>query len=142
MSKRKNRSTSPNLPQATLDRARQQISGDVPATPAEPIEEAAVEAKIEPVVSSPPSPKTSGARVSSSAARARSNRRPQPAQAKGGRKEAMGTDIVRNRLLNPTRDVTEDQLRLEYGYVMRDLRTIAIISVAMIALMVIVAQIV
>jgi hypothetical protein len=142
MSKRKNRTTSPNIPQATLDRARQQISGDTPVPPAAPVEEAAVEAKVEPVTQANPAPRPSAARVSASSNRARSNRRTQPAQAKGGRKEAMGTDIVRNRLMHPTRVVTENQLREEYGYVMRDLRMIGFISIAMIVLMVVVAQIV
>jgi hypothetical protein len=141
MSKRKNRTASPNIPQATLDRARQQISGDVPVTPAAPVEEAAVEAKVESVTQTNPAPRPSAARVSASSNRARSTRRVQPAQAKGGRKEAMGTDIVRNRLMHPTRVVTENQLREEYGYVMRDLRMIGFISIAMIVLMVVVAQI-
>jgi hypothetical protein len=143
MSKRKNRTASPNIPQATLDRARQQISGDTPVTPAAPVEEAAVEAKVEPVTQTNPAAlRPSTARVSASSNRARGTRRTQPAQAKGGRKEAMGTDIVRNRLMHPTRVVTENQLREEYGYVMRDLRMIGFISIAMIVLMVVVAQIV
>jgi hypothetical protein len=54
----------------------------------------------------------------------------------------MATDVVRNRLMHPTRVVTENQLRQEYGYVMRDLRMIGLISIAMIVLMVVVAQIV
>ena len=140
MSKRKNRSASPNIPQATLDRARQQISGDVPAAPPEPVE--AAEEKVESVVLTNPPPRPSAARVSASSNRVRSNRRTQPAQSKGGRKEAMDTDVVRNRLMHPTRIVTENQLREEYGFVMRDLRMIGFISIAMIVLMVVVAQIV
>lgn len=142
MSKRKNRSASPNIPQATLDRARQQISGDAPVTPAEPVEATAAEEKVESVTLTNPPPRPSAARVSASSNRSRSNRRTQPAQAKGGRKEGMATDVVRNRLMHPTRVVTENQLREEYGYVMRDLRMIAFISIAMIVLMVVVAQIV
>jgi hypothetical protein len=141
MSKRKNRSASPNIPQATLDRARQQISGDVPAAPDEPIE-AAAEEKVDSVTLTNPPPRPSAARVSASSNRGRSNRRTQPAQSKGGRKEGMATDVVRNRLMHPTRIVTENQLREEYGFVMRDLRMIGFISIAMIVLMVVVAQIV
>jgi hypothetical protein len=141
MSKRKNRSASPNIPQATLDRARQQISGDAPLEPVEAVEEAAAEAKVESVTLTNPPPRPA-ARISASSSRTRGTRRTQPAQAKGGRKEAMGTDIVRNRLLHPTRVVTENQLREEYGYVMRDLRMIGLISIAMIVLMIVVAQIV
>lgn len=140
MSKRKNRTSSPNIPQSTLDRARQQISGDAPIVPAAPVEEAAVEATVESVTLTNPPPRIATVR-SSTSNRVRSNRRTQPAQARGGRKEAMGTDVVRNRLLHPTRVVTENQLRQEYGFVMRDLRMIGFISIAMIVLMVVVAQI-
>jgi hypothetical protein len=141
MSKRKNRNSSPNVPQATLERARQQLAGDNPVKPVEPVEETPVEAKAEKVatdVNLAPAPK-----VTPSAPRTRSSttrRRSEPAQSKGARKERYDPEVVKNRLLNPTRVVTEEQLRQEYGFVIRDLRTIAMIAAAMIALMIVLAQ--
>jgi len=141
MSKRKNRRSSPNLPQATLDRARQQIAGEAPPAPTQPVETTPDEtqAEAEPVIKLTPAPYLAARRASAttnSSARPRS-RRVQPAQAK----DALDTEIIKNRLLHPTREVTEDQLRQEYGYVVKDLRAIAMIAAVMIALMVVVAQI-
>lgn len=145
MSKRKNRRSSPNLPQATLDRARQQISGEAPPAPTQPVETTPDEAQAEaePVITLTPAPYLAARRASattSSSARPRS-RRVQPAQAKGERKDTLDTEIIKNRLLHPTREVKEDQLRQEYSYVIKDLRAIAVIAAVMIALMVVVAQI-
>ena len=145
MSKRKNRSSAPNIPQATLDRARQQLAGDAAPAPtsAEPVEAVEAEAKPEPVkAASVPSSRVAAQRAAGSTrSRANANRRVQSAQSKGGRKDQMDTQIVKNRLLHPTRIVTEAQLHEEYGYVVSDLRTIAIIAVAMVVLMVVLAQI-
>ena len=143
MSKRKNRSSAPNIPQATLDRARQQLGGDAVPAPDEPVEAVEAEIKPEPVKAAPvPSSRVAAQRaVSSPRSRANANRRVQSAQSKGGHKELLDTEMVKNRLLHPTRIVTEDQLREEYGYVISDLRTIAIIAVAMVVLMVVLAQV-
>jgi hypothetical protein len=50
-------------------------------------------------------------------------------------------DIVANMLEHPTIMVTEDQLRKEYGYVTADLRSMGITAVALIAALVVLAQI-
>jgi hypothetical protein len=143
MSKRKNRSSAPNIPQATLDRARQQLGADTAPAPVEPVEAVEVETKPEPMkAASVPSSRVAAQRAASSPrSRASANRRVQTAQSKGGRKDQLDTEIVKNRLLHPTRMVSEAELREEYGYVIADLRTIAIIAVAMVVLMVVLAQI-
>jgi hypothetical protein len=147
MSKRKNRSSAPNIPQATLDRARQQITGSAEPTPApaEPVETVAAEAKSEPVAKVAPSASSRVAAqraASSSRGRTTSGRRVQSAQAKsGGRRDQLDSQLVKNRLLHPTKTVSEAELRQEYGYVVKDLRTIAIISITMIAIMVVLAQV-
>ncbi|MEO8610517.1 MAG: hypothetical protein ABI690_21650 [Chloroflexota bacterium] len=149
MSKRKNRSSAPNIPQATLDRARQQLGVSPESEPVEPVEavedveaEVVAEAKPQAVkAAAVPSSRVAAQRASSASRSRTTNRRVQSAQSKGGRKEQLGTDIVKNRLLHPTRMVSEAELREEYGYVMADLRTIAIIAVAMVVLMVVLAQI-
>jgi hypothetical protein len=140
MSKRKNRSSSPNLPQATLDRARQQLGGSEP-TPVETTElkaEAAVEAKPEfkVEVAAPPA----AARPAASSPRT-TRRKVEPAQAKGGRKEHYDIEIVKNRLEHPTRIVTEAELRHDYGYVIKDLRSMFILAAALIAIMVVISVI-
>jgi hypothetical protein len=147
MSKRKNRSSAPNIPQATLDRARQQLGGSATPVPAEPVEtvedEVVAEAKPQPAkTTSAPSSRVAAQRASStSRSRSTGNRRVQSAQSRGGRKDQMDTEIVKNRLLHPTRMVSEAELREEYGYVIADLRTIAIIAVAMVVIMVVLAQV-
>lgn len=113
MSKRKNRNQSPNIPQSTLERARQQLGGDASESVA------AVETKVEkaaPVV----------AEKVEAVARPRATRPARPAGAPArttSRKEDKhDMAYIRARLANPTRVVTEDQLKQEYGYVIKDLR--------------------
>src|SRR5689334_11138280 len=122
MSKRKNRNQSPNIPQSTLDRARQQLGQTeepVAAAPEVKVEKAAparVVEKAEPAVT---------------AARSASERRPRPARtgtstSRSRKEDKHDMSYIRQRLANPTRLVTEAQLKAEYGYVMADLRTMGI----------------
>lgn len=114
MSKRKNRNQSPNIPQSTLERARQQLGGD-----SEPV--AAVEAKVE-----------KAAAVVEKAevvARPAVERRARPARPAGSparstsrKEDKHDMAYIRARLANPTRVVTEADLKAEYGYVIKDLR--------------------
>jgi hypothetical protein len=138
MSKRKNRSSSPNLPQATLDRARQQLGGiesDQTET-TEPKAEAAVEVNSEVKVAAPP------VTAKPVAASPRTTRRKvEPVQVKGGRKEQYDIDVVKDRLEHPTRMVTEDELRHDYGYVIKDLRSMFTLAAVLIAIMVVISVI-
>ncbi len=130
MSKRKNRNSSPNLPESALERARQQIAEERSTTSEEPSSTPNVE------VGFVPAPKPAPART-------RTNRRPgaQPIQARGGRKEdLLDPEYVRNRLENPTRTVSEAELRAEYGYVTNDLRTMGLLAAVLIAALIIVGQ--
>jgi hypothetical protein len=142
MSKRKNRSSSPNLPQATLDRARQQLGvTPPPAEETEPVEEAVeadAEATPEVVLAAAPSPA-----APSAASRPRTTRRrTEPVRAKGGRKENYDMDVIKNRLEHPTRMVTEAELRQDYSYVIKDLRSMAVLAAALIVVMIVIAQII
>jgi hypothetical protein len=143
MSKRKNRSaSSPNLPQSTLERARQQIGKTESAVeeeaPAAPVE-AKVEPVAKPVVAPAPRPGPRPARATTGTSSAR--RRTTTDTASKRRKDEMDMDYVRNRLEHPTRVVTEEQLRQEYSYVTQDLRSMAILAVALIAALVVLAQV-
>jgi len=139
MSKSKKRSSSPNVPQAALERARQELGGDKAVKPAEPAEENPAKAQktpLTPYVAASPKEVSARVRVRSSA-----SRRSETAQPRSSRsKDQPDAEIIKNRLLHPTRVVTEDQFRQEYGYVIHDLRTVAIIAAAMIVLMVVLAQ--
>jgi hypothetical protein len=148
MSKRKNRSaSSPNLPQSALERARQQI-GKTESAVEEEVPVAPVEAKVEPVarpvaVPKPaPRPTRSTTPVTSRSASGSPRRRTTADTASKRRKDDhLDMDYIRNRLENPTRTVTEEQLRQDYSYVIRDLRSMAILAVALIAALVVLAQV-
>jgi len=49
--------------------------------------------------------------------------------------------MVRQRLLNPTRIVSEGELRAEYSYVLRDLRSIGLLAAGLIIVLVVLAQV-
>ncbi len=125
MSKRKNRSSSPNLPADALARAREQIaqdSGDSPAPAAAPAPRAAAPA---------PAPRVRKAAL-------------QPARSSGNRdkdSDRMDTNYIRSRLEHPTRIVTEGELRSQYGYVISDLRQMAVLSVGLIVLLLILGRV-
>lgn len=145
MSKRKNRKQSPNLPQDMLERARQQLNEETDggAEAAEEVVEAA------PVVAVPkPTPRPAAAPKAESArpaARPASRRRSnlQPVQSRGERRsDKLDSNYIRTRLANPTRVVTEEELRSAYNYVTKDLRSMGILAVVLILAMVVVEKII
>jgi hypothetical protein len=130
MSKRKNRKqrSRPNLPEETLARARRDAGLEPEAVEAEVVEtrEAAIEAapKPAPVVRQQSSLPPIERRRSSSRRRE-------------SKPEQMTHAEIAERLSNPTREVSTDQLRAQYGYVLTDLRSMgllaAVLFIAMIA---------
>jgi len=134
MSKRKNRNQSPNIPQSTLDRARQQLGQTeekVEAAAEVKVEKAvrAVE-KAEPVLAARPA-------VS----------RPRPARPAGTTRAPRKEDkhdmaYIRARLANPTRIVTEADLKAEYAYVMTDLRTMGILATILVIALIVIEKII
>jgi hypothetical protein len=135
MSKRKNRNQSPNIPQSTLDRARQQLG-----QPVEPAAEPEVKVeKAAPVVEK-------AAPVA--AARPAAERRPRPARTgtsapRTSRKEEKhDINYIRQRLANPTRIVTEADLKAEYSYVISDLRTMGILATILVIALVVIEKII
>jgi hypothetical protein len=142
MSKRKNRSTSPNLPQDVLERARRQIAeerGEVVPPPA--VEKPAAE---KPKVAAPaPAPRPASAARTAAVTPGTSRRRTalEPVKAKRRDDEPLSADMeyIRNRLEHPTRFPTEDQLREQYTYVIRDLRRMALLSATLIIVLIVIA---
>lgn len=55
--------------------------------------------------------------------------------------ESYSQETVSDLLRHPTRTVTEAQLRKEYGYVLTDLRSMAVVSAGLIVLLVVLAQV-
>lgn len=140
MSKRKNRNQSPNIPQSTLDRARQQLGQTeepVAAAPEAKVEKAAparVVEKAEPVVA---------------AARPAAERRPRPARtgtssttSRSRKEDKHDMSYIRQRLANPTRIVTEADLKAEYSYVITDLRTMGILAAILVVALVVIEKII
>lgn len=132
MSKRKNRSKSPNLPEETLARARQQAGLEPPPqseeTPSAP-----------PAV---PAPAVVPLRESSR----RANRR----MAEGGGEvrsrrtsanKPMTMEEVAYALSHPTKVVSEDDLRRDYAYVLNDLRSMGLLAAALAVVLVLLFQI-
>ncbi len=150
MSKRKNRSTSPNLPQEALERARRQLAGD-DLTPEEPKAAYKPAEPVKPAASTPYRPVTetrstrmttpttvSAGRVS----RRRAELSDVEAKRRRGEPEVLDMETVRYQLHHPTKIVTEDELRQQYGYVAQDLRRIALLSAGLIVALIVIAQIV
>jgi hypothetical protein len=136
MSKRRNRNSNANIPQETLERARQQ------AAAANTNVNAAADDDEPEVVESKP------ARVEPAAPRARSTasaaaRRGSGAQSVRKRKsdDKMSPEIVADILAHPTKVVTEDELRSQYGFVIADLRNMGLLALGLMVALVVLAQI-
>jgi hypothetical protein len=156
MSKRKNRSSSPNIPRQTLERARQQISQPqdeavepletVEAKPAAPEKAApAVDIGFQPAPP-PAAPARTGEapRPTSSARRVAERRRAREmtVQAKSGGRpgEPMTHEMIVERLEHPTRIVTEAELRQDYSYVLKDLRSMGLLAAGLVVALILIAQ--
>jgi hypothetical protein len=138
MSKRRNRKNAPNIPQETLERARQQIAQQQAADAG-----AADDAEEEEVVVAPaPKPVT---KVDSPVRQA--SRKPRRREGLEGvrlgekRINPNDPEAARQMLDNPTKVVTEAELRQQYGYVLADLRSMGLLAGALIVAMIILAQI-
>ena len=51
-------------------------------------------------------------------------------------KPAVTQDLINELLLNPTKQVTQEQLRADYSYVVADIRSMAILALGLIVLLV------
>ena len=150
MSKRKNRSTSPNLPQEALERARRQLAEEQ-GEEVSPVPEPKVEEKPKPVVQAKPAAnkpyrpvtETRATRLTPttvSAGRVSRRRTNEPGQGKRrSESDPYNMGEVRYQLEHPTKVVTPDELRAEYGYVLQDLRRLAFVSVGLIGVLIVLA---
>lgn len=124
MSKRRNRKTQPNLPDEVLARARREAG----------IEDAPAETPEREVTAEEAVP-----------ARRSRDQLPQPKVQRRKRQrdvepeELTGAEIA-EMLANPTREVTEDELRQQYGYVLNDLRSMGALAGLLFVIMIVVAR--
>lgn len=135
MSKRKNRNQSPNIPQSTLDRARQQLGQtEEPVAPEVKVEKAARTIERADLIV---------------AARPVTERRPRPVRPAAStprttsrKEDKHDMAYIRARLANPTRIVTEAQLKQEYGYVVSDLRSMGILATILVIALIVIQKII
>ncbi len=142
MSKRKNRNQSPNIPQSTLDRARQQLGQAADEVPVE----AAAEVNAEKPV------RIEQAEPAVVAARPVLERRARPARtgtsatrttrSTSRKDDKHDISYIRARLAHPTRIVTEADLKAEYSYVVTDLRTMGILATVLVIALVVIEKII
>lgn len=148
MSKRKNRSTSPNLPQEALERARRQLAGeevtpetnaaDKPAAPAK----STASTPYRPVTETRSTRLTNPTTVSAGrVSRRRSELSDVEAKRRRGEPEVLDMEAIRYQLHHPTKIVTEAELREQYSYVAQDLRSIALLSAGLIIALIVIAQV-
>ena len=140
MSKRKSRKKSkPNIPQATLERARQQAGGtDAPEEQPEQ-KAAAAPVKAEKTAEAAPEKKA----PATTEAKSRSRRRSTVSEAQLERSKKRGevdAEFTAYMLANPNKEVTGDDLKADYGFVLRDLRNMGVLAAALMVLLVILAQ--
>ncbi len=127
MSKRRNRAQvsgaaqdpAAKIPDETLERARQQLEEDQPAAAAE-----------------------TAADTAAAGRRARRRTTPSVSSRAATRKrsvEEMTPAEIEELLHNPTRVVSEDELRDQYGYVLKDLRNMGLLAAALFAALIVIA---
>lgn len=129
MTKRRRKKNKPNIPQATLERAREQagVTSDEEDVVEEQPEAVAV-AISKPTNDAPAKPRRRRSRVS-------------PAQLdKAKQKGDINQNMMIELLVNPTIEVTEEQLHQEYSYVLKDLRNMGLLAAALLVLLIGLAQ--
>ena len=149
MSKRRRKSTTPNLPMETLERARLQAQqareeaglDDADDGEEEETDEAPASASLIPAARA----SVENRQRRDERDQRRRSRRTNIASASGRQSEPMqfskrksGPDsgYVANMLLHPTQIVTEAQLREEYGYVLADLRSMFLLAAGLLVVLV------
>jgi len=125
--RRRKKSNKPNIPQATLERAREQAG-----LPPEDEPESDTAADEVTASAAPPKPAASPKRRN----RRISDAQLEKAKQKGDMDQAMVADL----LMNPTKDVTEEELHQDYAYVLQDLRNMGVLAAALLVLLVVLAQ--
>lgn len=141
MSKRKNRGKSPNLPEEVLARARQQAGLE----PAADQDEAEVEEAPPAPVVKPKAAEKAEKPAPPRAERPRESRRRRElrqVEYQAGERKASAYDsaMLAEMLAHPTRQVSEEELHEQYGYVITDLRNMGVLAAVLFVLLIVIAQ--
>ena len=124
MAKRRRRK--PNISQTVLDQARQGV-----------VDEGRREA---PQDRQPGAPEAEGQAAAAPRTPPRRRRALQAAQLERRKDEgALDADFVADLLANPTKVVTEDDLRADYGFVIKDLRNMGVLAACLLIALIIVS---
>lgn len=139
MSKRR-KSNQPNIPEETLRRARQE-AGLEPSDPAEAVAVEAAPAAPASVPAPAPAPRPAPSARHASAAEPSAPARKRKRRADKVSYEEMTHEEVLHLLDNPTKTVSEAELRAQYGYVLHDLRSMFILTLVLFVVMIVAATI-
>jgi hypothetical protein len=132
MSKRRNRKSQPNLPEEVLARARREAGLQ------EEEQEAQQETpEAEEVIEETPPPRRSREPMPQPKVQQKPQRR---TRKRGSEPEELTAAEVAERLSNPTKIVTVEQLREQYGYVLADLRSMGLLAGLLFVAMIVVAR--
>ena len=132
----KNKNASPNLPQETLDRARRQLAGeDVDNNEQDDTAEVKASSEDKVARSKRRSERRSSRRKSGSSATVQ-----QFGQRSKRKKDGLDNEAMEELLANPTKFVTEEELREEYNFVLLDLRNMGMLAAVLMVLLVGLAQ--
>ncbi len=120
----KRRRKKPNIPQSAMEHARQELDHDTEATAQEtdaPQQDA-------------PKKEAKASKKTDDKAKPRRRRRDLQAATLEKRKNAGGDldgEFVAEMLANPTKIVTDEDLKADYGFVIKDLRNMGILAVVL-----------
>ncbi len=121
----KRRRKKPNISQTVLDQARQGVIGEGSA--AAPAADSSASAPATPTAAAPKLPP-------------RRRRALQAAQLERRKDEgALEAEYIADLLANPTKVVTEDDLRADYGFVIKDLRNMGMLAAGLFIALIIVS---
>lgn len=134
MARRRSKSSASELPRATLKRPREQAGLPPEAEEMEPEEEA-----VEPT---PTARTTRSVTPDASTARSRRKRVNQAQLERSKKNGELDHETIAYLLHNPTKTVTEEEMRAQYGHVLADLRKMGLLTVALLVLLVVLAQLI
>lgn len=116
---KRNRKSTPNIPEETLERARQQANpeGSQPAARSLPVAE----------------------RRAAPRRRSDSIIQPTGVRTRRNRSDELTTAMIEEALANPTKIVSEAELRADYGFVLTDLRNMGLLAAALFLTLIVLA---
>jgi len=137
MSKRKSKKNKrPNIPAQTLEKVMQEASGESAPVAEEPEATSSADDMVDDEAALLAAERRAAQREMRRRKR-EMNKQSDKAKAQG----SVDTDYVEERLANPTKVVTEEQLHEEYGFVLRDLRNMGILAAILVVFLSILAQV-